>query len=130
MPKKEVNIKKDKKAKNDKSAEPTLEELKNEEMDAEDNSKDTEEEIIEVPETESLEARAETEKKRTDSDDSEGTFMTVDAAEERNVKPSDLSLDTNAMGIQTDEFICSICFLILNKAQLAKPRAKVCSDCS
>ena len=110
--------------------EPTLEDLEKEEIDSDENVSDTEEEVQEAPETESLEARVETEKKQTDPEEAEGTFMSVDAAEERNVKPSDLSLDTNAMGIQTDEFTCSVCFLILNNAQLAKPRAKVCSDCA
>jgi len=110
--------------------EPTLEDLENEDEDSEDSSSSTEEEVQEAPETESLEARVETEKIQTDPEESEGTFMSTDAAEERNVKPSDLNLDSNAIGIQTDEFICTICFLILNNAQLAKPRAKVCTDCS
>ena len=100
--------------------EPTLEDLEKEELQSPDE-----------PETESLEARVETETKQsTPEEDAEGTFMSVDAAEQRNVKPSDLNLDTNAMGIQTDEFICSVCFLILSKVQLAKPRAKVCIDCT
>ena len=108
--------------------EPTLEDLENEEIVEEDVA---EEESQEEPETESLEARVESEtKKGSSEDDSEGTFMSIDAAEERNVKTSDLNLDTNAMGIQDDEFICSSCFLILNKVQLEKPRAKICKDCA
>jgi hypothetical protein len=111
--------------------EPTLEDLEKEEQEASsDSSESQEEENPEEPETESLEARVKTEaKKTTQQDDAEGTFMSVDAAEQRNLIKSDLNLDTNAISIQSDEFICSICFLILNKVQLAKPRAKVCTDC-
>ena len=108
--------------------EPTLEELESEDLDSEEMPE--EEENQQEPETESLEARVESEtKKSAPEEDSEGTFMSIDAAEERNVKTSDLTLDTNAMGIQDDEFICSSCFLILNIAQLEKPRAKICKDC-
>ena len=56
--------------------------------------------------------------------------MSVDAAEKRNVKSSDLKLDETVEDIQEDEFTCSICFLILKFTQLAKPRAKVCYDCA
>ena len=109
--------------------EPTLEDLESEELDADEMPE--EEESQQEPETESLEARVESEtKKSAPEEDSEGTFMSIDAAEERNVKTSDLTLDTNAMGIQDDEFICSSCFLILNIAQLEKPRAKICKDCA
>ncbi len=55
--------------------------------------------------------------------------MSVDAAEKRNVKKSDLKLDEIADDIKEDEFTCSICFLVLRNTQLAKPRAKVCVDC-
>ena len=56
--------------------------------------------------------------------------MSVDAAEKRNVKSSDLKLDETVEDIQEDEFTCSICFLVLKNSQLAKPRAKVCNDCA
>ena len=55
--------------------------------------------------------------------------MSVNAAEKRNVKKSDLNLDTTAEDIKEDEFTCSVCFMILGNTQLAKPRAKVCLDC-
>ena len=55
--------------------------------------------------------------------------MSVDAAEKRNVKKSDLKLDEIADDKSEDEFICSICFMVLRNTQLAKPRAKVCVDC-
>ena len=59
--------------------EPTLEDL--EEDDIEDETPAEEEEKEEV-ETESLEARVETEKKAVDdTDEAEGSFMSVDAAE-------------------------------------------------
>ena len=109
--------------------EPTLEDLESEDLDSEEIAE--EEESQQEPETESLEARVESETKKSSSEeDSEGTFMSIDAAEERNVKTSDLTLDTNAMGIQDDEFICSSCFLILKISQLEKPRAKICKDCA
>ena len=109
--------------------EPTLEDLEGEDLDSEEMPE--EEESQQEPETESLEARVESEtKKSSPEEDSEGTFMSIDAAEERNVKTSDLTLDTNAMGIQDDEFICSSCFLILKISQLEKPRAKICKDCA
>ena len=68
--------------------EPTLEDLEDEEAEEEVPS-DTEEEKEEV-ETESLEARVEKEKKSVEEgDETEGSFISVDAAEKRNVKKSD-----------------------------------------
>ena len=108
--------------------EPTLEDL--EEDSEEDETPSDEEEKEQEVETESLEARVETEKKAADDgDEAEGSFMSVDAAEKRNVKKSDLNLDTTAEDIKEDEFTCSVCFMILGNTQLAKPRAKVCLDC-
>ena len=109
--------------------EPTLEDLEEEE-DSEDIEPPAEEEEKEEVETESLEARAETEKKSVDdADEAEGSFMSVDAAEKRNVKKSDLKLDEVVQDIQADEFTCTVCFLVLRNTALAKPRAKVCVDC-
>ena len=108
--------------------EPTLEDLEEEESEEEEAPSDTEEEKEEV-ETESLEARVEKEKKSVEEgDETEGSFISVDAAEKRNVKKSDLKLDEVVEEIQEDEFTCSICFLVLKKTQLEKPRAKVCID--
>ena len=108
--------------------EPTLEDLEEEDIDEIETP--AEEEEKEEVETESLEARVETEKKTVeDADDAEGSFMSVDAAEKRNVKKSDLKLDEIADDIKDDEFTCTVCFLVLRNTQLAKPRAKVCIDC-
>ena len=108
--------------------EPTLEDL--EEDDIEEVETPAEEEEKEEVETESLEARVETEKKSVDdADEAEGSFMSVDAAEKRNVKKSDLKLDDIADDKSEDEFTCTICFMVLRNTQLAKPRAKVCIDC-
>ena len=108
--------------------EPTLEDL--EDDDIEEIETPPEEEKEEV-ETESLEARVESEKKSVeDADEAEGSFMSVDAAEKRNVKSSDLKLDEIAGDKTEDEFTCSVCFLVLRNTQLAKPRSKVCADCA
>ena len=106
--------------------EPTLEDLEEDQDEVETPAEEEEKEEIE---TESLEARVETEKKSVDDgDEAEGSFMSV-AAEKRNVKKSDLNLDTTAEDIKEDEFTCSVCFMILGNTQLAKPRSKVCIDC-
>ena len=110
--------------------EPTLEDLEEEEESEEEAPNDSEEEKEEV-ETESLEARVEKEKKSVEeTDETEGSFISVDAAEKRNVKKSDLKLDEAAEEIQEDEFTCTVCFLVLKNTQLEKPRAKVCIDCA
>ena len=110
--------------------EPTLEDLEEEEEAEEGTPSDTEEEKEQV-ETESLEARVEKEKKSVEeSDETEGSFISVDAAEKRNVKKSDLKLDEVVEEIQDDEFTCTVCFLVLKNTQLEKPRAKVCIDCA
>ena len=107
--------------------EPTLEDLEEEET--EEVPSDTEEEKEEI-ETESLEARVEKEKKSVEeSDETEGSFISVDAAEKRNVKKSDLKLDEVVKEIQEDEFTCTVCYLVLKRTQLEKPRVKVCVDC-
>ena len=108
--------------------EPTLEDL--EEEDEVEAPSDTEEEKEEI-DTESIEARVEKEKKSVEeTDETEGSFISVDAAEKRNVKKSDLKLDEVVEEIQEDEFTCSVCFLVLKNTQLEKPRAKVCVDCA
>lgn len=109
--------------------EPTLEDLDEDELD--DVEAPAEEEEKEEIETESLEARVETEKKSVDdNDEAEGSFMSAEAAEKRNVKQSDLKLDEIVEDIKEDEFTCSVCFLVLLNTQLAKPRSKVCNDCA
>ena len=109
--------------------EPTLEDL--EEEDSEEVPSDTEEEKEEI-ETESLEARVEKEKKidSDESDQTEGSFISVEAAEKRNIKKSDLKDDEVVKDIQEDEFTCTVCYLVLKRTQLEKPRAKVCIDCA
>ena len=108
--------------------EPTLEDL--EEDDIEEVEAPAEEEEKEEVETESLEARVETEKKSVDdADEAEGSFMSVDAAEKRNVKKSDLKLDDIADDKSEDEFTGTVCFMVLSNTQLAKPRSKVFIDC-
>ena len=108
--------------------EPNLEDLEEEDIDDAETSDEEEKEEVE---TESLEARVESEKKTVEEpDDAEGSFMSVDAAEKRNVKKSDLKLDEAAADKEDDEFTCSVCFLVLKNTQLAKPRSKVCADCA
>ena len=110
--------------------EPTLEDLEEEDIEEIETPQEEEEEKEEV-ETESLEARVENEKKSVDdTDEAEGSFMSVDAAEKRNVKSSDLKLDEIADDKKDDEFTCTVCFLVLRNTQLAKPRSKVCADCA
>lgn len=109
--------------------EPTLEDLDEDDLD--DVEAPAEEDEKEEVETESLEARVETEKKSVDdNDEAEGSFMSAEAAEKRNVKQSDLKLDEIVEDIKEDEFTCSVCFLVLLNTQLAKPRSKVCNDCA
>ena len=109
--------------------EPTLEDLDEDDLD--DVESPAEEEEKEEIETESLEARVESEKKSVDdNDEAEGSFMSAEAAEKRNVKQSDLKLDEIVEDIKEDEFTCSVCFLVLLNTQLAKPRSKVCNDCA
>jgi len=111
--------------------EPTLEDLEEEESEEETASDTDEEKEKDEVETESLEARVEKEKKSVEEvDETEGSFISVDAAEKRNVKKSDLKLDEEAEAIQADEFTCTVCFLVLKNTQLEKPRAKVCIDCA
>jgi len=114
----------------DEIKEPNLEDLDEDDLEDSETPTDEEEEKEEV-ETESLEARVENEKKTVEEpDDAEGSFMSVDAAEKRNVKKSDLKLDEAAADKEDDEFTCSVCFLVLKNTQLAKPRSKVCADCA
>ena len=112
----------------DEIIEPNLEDLDEDDLEDSETTTDEEEEKEEV-ETESLEARVENEKKTVEEpDDAEGSFMSVDAAEKRNVKKSDWKLDEAAADKEDDEFTCSVCFLVLKNTQLAKPRSKVCAD--
>ena len=85
----------------------------------------------EIDEHDALESKVAAHKKSVDdADEAEGSFMSVDAAEKRNVKSSDLKLDEIADDKKDDEFTCTICFLVLRNTQLVKPRSKVCADCA
>ena len=102
----------------DEIKEPNLEDLDEDDLEDSETPTDEEEEKEEV-ETESLEARVENEKKTVEEpDDAEGSFMSVDAAEKRNVKKSDLKLDEAAADKEDDEFTCSVCFLVLKNLSL------------
>ena len=111
--------------------EPTLEDLEDEDLEDNNPQNSDEETEKETVETETLEARVENEKKAVeDADETEGSFISVDAAEKRNVKKSDLKLDEVVEEMQEDEFTCTVCYLVLKTTQLEKPRAKVCIDCA
>jgi Domain of unknown function (DUF4193) len=66
----------------------------------------------------------------TDDEESE-TLIVDEAAELRAIRRAELAMEGDA-GTERglDEFVCSNCFLVLKRSQLANPRQMLCRDCA
>lgn len=58
------------------------------------------------------------------------TMLVDEASEIRAIRRQELTLDVEAESQQTDEFVCSSCFLVLKRSQLANKRKMLCMDCA
>ncbi len=64
-------------------------------------------------------------------DESDETIVVDEAAEMRLIRRAEIALeDDSADSPHSDEFVCSSCFLVKRKAQMANKRKKICLDCA
>lgn len=91
--------------------------------DADDDDDDEEAEALDELEAEELEMLTE--------DESDETIVVDEAAEMRAIRRAEIALeDESADSAQSDEFVCTSCFLVKRKGQMANKRKKICFDCA
>jgi hypothetical protein len=91
--------------------------------DADDDDADAKPEPLDELEAEELEMLTE--------DESDETIVVDEAAEMRAIRRAEISLEGEvADAASSDEFVCSNCFLVKRKSQLANKRKKLCRDCA
>ncbi len=81
-------------------------------------------------ETEALDA-LEAEELDMLTEDEASEVIAVDEAEElRRLRREQMTMESDAEGAGTDEFVCQSCFLVRRTSQLADVRNKICKDCA
>lgn len=64
-------------------------------------------------------------------DESDETIVVDEAAEMRAIRRAEIALEDNsADSAKSDEFVCTSCFLVKRKGQMANKRKKICFDCA
>jgi len=64
-------------------------------------------------------------------DESEEVIVVDEAAEMRAIRRAEIALEgDSADSAHSDEFVCTSCFLVKQKAQLSNKRKKICVDCA
>jgi hypothetical protein len=65
------------------------------------------------------------------TEDEAAESLPVDELEElRQMRREAMALETEAEGVHEDEFVCSGCFLVKRRTQLADPKRMLCRDCA
>jgi hypothetical protein len=99
-----------------------------------DDDDDEEEEVLDEDEDEDEdEALDELEEEELEmlTEDEAAESLPVDELEElRQLRREAMALETEAEGVHEDEFVCSSCFLVKRRTQLADPKRMVCRDCA
>ena len=57
-------------------------------------------------------------------------LLVDEVAELRAIRREELTMNLDAQQAQTDEFVCSSCFLVKRTSQLANRRRMICTDCA
>lgn len=90
-----------------------------------DDSDDKEEEAAALDELEAEELEMLTDDETTE------TLVVDEAAEMRAIRRAEIAMEGEpADEAQSDEFVCTSCFLVKRTSQLANKRKKVCTDCA
>lgn len=64
-------------------------------------------------------------------DESDETIVVDEAAEMRAIRRAEIALEDNSADTAgSEEFVCTVCFLVKNRTQLASPRKRICKDCA
>ena len=57
------------------------------------------------------------------------TLLVDEVAELRAMRREELTLNVDAQGQKSDEFVCQSCFMVKKTSQLANKRKMICHDC-
>jgi hypothetical protein len=64
-------------------------------------------------------------------DESNETIVVDEAAEMRAIRRAEIAMESGEVDeAASDEFVCTVCFLVKRRNQLAAKRKKVCLDCA
>lgn len=64
-------------------------------------------------------------------DEEAGDALLVDEVKElRAIRREELTMDVDAQGQRSDEFVCQGCFMVKRRSQLANKRKMLCADCA
>ncbi len=64
-------------------------------------------------------------------DEEAGDAQLVDEVKElRAIRREELTMDVEAQGQRSDEFVCQSCFMVKRTSQLANKRKMLCADCA
>jgi hypothetical protein len=87
------------------------------------NSKEEPTEALDELEAEELEMLTE--------DETNEAIVIDDAAEMRAIRRAEIAMEAGEVDeAASDEFVCTVCFLVKRRNQLAGKRKKVCLDCA
>lgn len=104
-----------------------VEDLDTEDAEASDNDPGNDEpdatEALDELEAEELEMLTE--------DETNEVIVVDEAAEMRAIRRAEIAMETSDVDeAASDEFVCSICFLVKRRSQLAAKRKMICLDCA
>lgn len=64
-------------------------------------------------------------------DESDEAIVVDEAAEMRAIRRAEIAMEAGEVDeAKDDEFVCTKCFLVKPRSQLAKSRKKICKDCA
>ncbi|MEN8041965.1 MAG: DUF4193 family protein [Actinomycetota bacterium] len=64
-------------------------------------------------------------------DETNETIVVDEAAEMRAIRRAEIAMEAGEVDeAASDEFVCSVCFLVKRRSQLAAKRKKICLDCA
>lgn len=109
-----------------------LEELEKSESDDSDDSEDgdTSSGSAEEP-TEALDELEAEELEMLTEDETNEAIVVDEAAEMRAIRRAEIAMEAGEVDeAASDEFVCTVCFLVKRRNQLAPKRRKVCLDCA
>ncbi len=99
--------------------------------DSKDYDSDDKEESKNDHDEETAEALEELESQelKLQDDEANEALLVDEVAELRAMRREELTLNVDAQGQKSDEFVCQSCFMVKRTSQLANKRKMICQDC-
>ena len=99
--------------------------------DSKDHDSDDEKDSKNAHDEETAEALEELESQELQllEDEANEALLVDEVAELRAMRREELTLNVDAQGQKSDEFVCQSCFMVKRTSQLANKRKMICQDC-